>query len=57
MKYVIKQALNEEREKYAQEEESRVIRWIKKGTSLDDIIDFTSLSQERVQQLFDEHNF
>ena len=59
MKYAIKQALTEEREKWerqsAQEEENRVIRLIKKGKSLDDILDFSSLPQERVQQLFDEH--
>ena len=59
MKYAIKEAvseaLNEEREKYAQEEENRVVRWIKKGKSLDDILDFSSLPPERVQQLFEEH--
>lgn len=55
MKYAIKEALKEEREKYAQEEENRVIRLIKKGKSLEDIMDFTSLSQERVKQLFDEN--
>ena len=53
--YAVKQALNEEREKNAQEEENRVIRWIKKGKSFDDIMDFTSLPQERVQQLFNEN--
>ena len=55
MKYAIKEALKEEREKYAQEEENRVVRWIKKGKSLDDILDFSSLPPERVQQLFAEH--
>ncbi len=55
MKYAIKEALNEEREKYAQEEENRVVRWIKKGKSLDDILDFSSLPSERVHQLFAEH--
>ena len=54
MKYAIEETLNEEREKYAQEEENRVIRWIQKGKSLDDILDFTNLSEERVQQLFIE---
>ena len=53
--YAVKQAVTEEREKYAQEEEKRVIRWIKKGKSFDDIIDFTSLTSERVQQLFAEN--
>ena len=53
--YAVKQALNEEREKYAQEEENRVVCWIKKGKSFDDILDFTSLPQERVQQLWDEN--
>lgn len=53
--YAVKQALTEEREKYAHEEENRVIRWIKKGKSLDDILDFTSLSQERVQQIWEEN--
>lgn len=59
MKYAIKEALKEEREKmeqkYTQEEENRVVRWIKKGKSLDDILDFSSLPPERVQQLFAEH--
>ena len=55
MKYAIKEALKEEREKYAQEEENRVIRLIKIGKSLEDIMDFTFLSQERVKQLFDEN--
>lgn len=55
MKYAIKEALREEREKYVQEEENRVVRWIKKGKSLDDILDFSSLPPERVQQLFAEH--
>ena len=51
----IEEALNEEREKYAQEEENRVVRLIKKGKSLDDILDFSSLPPERVQQLFTEN--
>ena len=55
MKYAIK----EERKKWerhsVQEEENRVVRWIKKGKSLDDILDFSSLPPERVQQLFTEH--
>ena len=51
----IKEALKEERKKYIQEEENRVVRLIKKGKSLDNIMDFTSLSKERVQQLFDEN--
>ncbi|MBR6012595.1 MAG: hypothetical protein IK062_02270 [Selenomonadaceae bacterium] len=59
MKYAVKEAveeaLHEERKKYAQEEENRVIRLIKKGKSFDDIMDFTSLPQERVLQLFDKH--
>ena len=53
--YAVKQALTEEREKHIQEEEKRVISWIKKGKSLEDILDFTFLSQERVQQLLIEH--
>ena len=53
--YAVKQAVNEEREKYAQEEEQRVISWIKKGKSFEDIMDFTSLTLERVQQLFAEN--
>ena len=59
MKYAIKEALKEEREKmeqkYTQEEENRVVRWIKKGKSLDDILDFSSLPPERIHQLFAEH--
>lgn len=39
--YAVKQALKAEREKYAQEEENRVIRLIKKGKSFGDILDFT----------------
>ena len=53
--YAVKQAVTEEREKYAQEEENRVVRWIKKGKSFEDILDFTSLPQERVQQLWDKN--
>ena len=53
--YAVKQAVTEEREKYTQEEEKRVISWIKKGKSFDDIMDFTSLTSERVQQLFAEN--
>ena len=53
--YAVTQALAQEREKYAQEEENRVVKWIKKGKSFDDIMDFTSLSPERVKQLFDEN--
>ena len=49
-------AVNQERKKYLQEEENRVIRWIKKGKSFDDIMDFTFLPQERVQQLFEVNN-
>ena len=48
-------ATHSEREKYAQEEENRVVKWIKKGKSFDDIMDFTSLTPERVQQLFDKN--
>ena len=59
MNYAIKEALNEKRKKWerqsVQEEENRVVRWIKKGKSLDDILDFSSLPPERIQQLFDEH--
>ena len=51
----VEEALNEEREKYAQEEENRVVRLIKKGKSLDDILDFSSLPLERVHQLFTEN--
>ena len=54
--YAVNQAVIEEREKYAQEEENRVIKWIKKGKSFDDIMDFTSLTPERVQQLFDKNH-
>ena len=54
IKQAVAQAVTEEREKYAQEEESRVVSWIKKGKSFDDIMDFTLLTPERVQQLFDE---
>ena len=47
--------VTEEREKYAQEEEKRVVSWIKKGKSFEDSMDFTSLTSERVQQLFAEN--
>ena len=53
--YAVKQAVTQEREKYAQEEENRVVNWIKKGKSFDDIMDFTSLAPERVKQLFAEN--
>ena len=53
--YAVNQAVIEEREKYTQEEENRVVKWIKKGKSFDDIMDFTYLTPERVQQLFDEN--
>ena len=53
--YAVNQAVIEEREKYAQEEENRVVNWIKKGKSFNDIMDFTSLTPERVQQLFDKN--
>ena len=53
--YAVNQAVIEEREKYAQEEENRVVKWIKKGKSFNDIMDFTSLTPERVQQLFDKN--
>lgn len=53
--YAVNQAITEEREKYVQEEENRVVKWIKKGKSFDDIMDFTSLTSKRVQQLFDEN--
>jgi hypothetical protein len=56
---VVTQAVGEEREKNGTKKcsggENRVIRWIKKGKSLDDIMDFSFLPQERVQQLFKEH--
>lgn len=55
VKQAVTQAVIEEREKYAQEEEKRVVNWIKKGKSFDDIMDFTSLAPERVQQLFAEN--
>ena len=55
VKQAVSQAITEEREKYAQEEENRVVNWIKKGKSLDDIMDFTSLAPERVKQLFAEN--
>lgn len=62
--YAVNQAVNqavnrtvaEEREKYLQEEANRVINWIKKGKSLDDILDFSSLSSDRIHQLFDEYH-
>lgn len=54
IKQAVAQAVTEEREKDVQEEESRVVSWIKKGKSFDDIMDFTLLTPERVQQLFDE---
>ena len=53
--YAVKQAVAMEREKYSKEEENRVVNWIKKGKSFDDIMDFTFLTPERVQQLFDEN--
>ena len=53
--YAVEQAITAEREKYFQEEEKRVVNWIKKGKSLDDIIDFTSLAPERVKQLWAEN--
>ena len=55
VKQAVTQAVIEEREKYAQEEEKRVVSWIKKGKAFDDIMDFTSFTPERVQQLFDEN--
>lgn len=55
IKYAVNQAVTEEREKYAQEEENRVVKWIKKGKTFADIMDFTSLTPERVQQLFDKN--
>lgn len=53
--YAVNQAVAQEREKYVQEEESRVVKWIRKGKAFSDIMDFTSLTPERVQQLFDEN--
>ena len=50
------QAISAIEEKYIKEEEDRVVKLIKKGKSFEDIMDFTSLPQERVQQLFDEHH-
>ena len=44
-----------EREKYLKLEENRVINWCKKGRSLEDILDFSSLPPERVKQLFAEN--
>lgn len=55
MKYAIKEERKKWEQQSTQEEENRVVRWIKKGKSFDDIMDFTSLSQERVKQLFDEN--
>lgn len=55
MKYAIKEERKKWERQSAQEEENRVVRWIKKGKSLDDILDFSSLPPERVQQLFYEH--
>lgn len=54
--YAVNQAITEEREKYIQEEEHRVVKWIKKGKSFGDIMDFTSLTPERVKQLFDKNH-
>ena len=54
--YAVKQAVTEERKKYAQEEEQRVIHLIKKGKSLDDIMDFTSLTSEHVKKLFNDNS-
>lgn len=53
--YAVNQAVMEEREKHVQEEENRVVKWIRKGKSFDDIMDFTSLTPEHVQQLFDKN--
>lgn len=53
--YAVNQAVIEEREKHVQEEENRVVKWIKKGKTFADIMDFTSLTPERVQQLFDKN--
>ena len=52
----VTQAVTQERQKYINEEENRVVKLIKKGKSFEDIMDFTSLPQERVQQLFDEQH-
>ena len=54
--YAVKQALTEREQKYAQEEENRIISLIKKGKSLEDILDFSVLPPERVQQLWDENH-
>lgn len=54
--YAVNQAVIEEREKHIQEEENRVVKWIKKGKAFDDIMDFTFLTPERVQQLFDKNH-
>ena len=55
MKYAIKEERKKWERQSAQEEENRVVRWIIKGKSLDDILDFSSLPPERVHQLFAEH--
>ena len=55
MKYAIKEERKKWEQQSAQKEENRVVHWIKKGKSFDEIMDFTSLSQERVRQLFNEH--
>ena len=52
----VTQAVTQEHQKYINEEENRVVKLIKKGKSFEDIMDFTSLPQERVQQLFDEQH-
>lgn len=53
--YTVKQALTEQEQKYAQEEENRIISLIKKGKSLEDIMDFFSISKERIQQILDKN--
>ena len=53
--YAVNQAVMEEREKHVQEEENRVVKWIKKGKAFDDIMDFTFLTPEYVKQLFDKN--
>ena len=55
IEYVVKQAIEEEREKYTQAEKKRVVRLIEKGKSLEDIMGFFAISKEHIQQILDEH--
>ncbi len=56
VKRTAKRTEKQDREKYLKLEENRVINWCKKGKSLEDILDFSSLPPERVKQLFAENH-